>query len=565
MNQGRHIPTIEKEPVEQPTTLKWMPPYMPPAPPITQNRVPLPTLDTHIAILLQELDLEDNALPIPEPEIPLLDVQNQFVFPVHDIPAVKHSPSSAGPAHPVTKDVLPRSFYHVKKSTNWHEWKRDMDIQLQKLEAAGTWERVALPTGARAVPCKWVFAMKDGTKVVEALEKNDTLYTARLVARGDLQQKGFDYNETFAPVVKLVSLRVILTYAAMMKVELAHWDVVAAFLNGDLKEVVYMRQPPGYYDGTGSVLLLKKSIYGLYQSARCFYQYIDQLLSKIGWRRLHCEWAIWISPCHKAFIGSHVDDFIVAASPSFRDELRKYLDNHLTITDLGELSIYVGIEIQRKDDKIGLHQADYIDEILERFKMTECNGVGTPMLEIDRDRVVSSHSEKLATDDKKRYQQLIGCLLYLMHCTRPDLAYAVIRLSHFSSCPEKHHWEAAKRILRYLKATKHAILELGRFSDVFLQGFFDSAHADNKDKRSTGGYVCLLYGSLISWQSKVQKVVALSSTEAEYTAATEAGRELIWIQGLLEDMGLSKSSTTPTILYGDNMGSNALTRNPEFH
>lgn len=194
--------------------------------------------------------------------------------------------------------------------------------------------------------------------------------------------------------------------------------------------------------------------------------------------------------------------------------------------------------------------------------MKDCNGVGTPMLEIDRDRIVSAHSPVLDEDSKQKYQQLIGCLLYLMHCTRPNIAYSIIRLSQFTSRPEKHHLDALKHVLRYLKATRTTTLALGKRSEVVLQRYFDSAHADGIEKQSTSGYVFLFHGSLISWQSKVQKVIALFSTEAEYVAASEAGWELVWLRGLLQNMGMD---VPPTVIYGDNMGSNALTRNPEFH
>ena len=195
--------------------------------------------------------------------------------------------------------------------------------------------------------------------------------------------------------------------------------------------------------------------------------------------------------------------------------------------------------------------------------MTECNGIGTPILDIDRERIISGHTAPLDEKDHKSYQHIIGSLLYVMHCTRPDLAYTIIRLAQYSAHPERHHWEALKRLLRYVKATRHATLRLGPFSDLPLVGYFDSAHADGRERRSTEGYVFLFYGSLISWQSKVQRVIALSTTEAEFMAASEAGREVLWIRGLLNDM--NRKMDKPTMLYRDNTGTNALAHNPEFH
>lgn len=197
--------------------------------------------------------------------------------------------------------------------------------------------------------------------------------------------------------------------------------------------------------------------------------------------------------------------------------------------------------------------------------MDHCNPIGTPMAESDRDRIVSIHSEPLAPERKQKYQQLVGCLLYLVHGSRPDIAYSVIRLSQFSSKPEQHHWDALKKVLRYLKGTKHATLTLGRRSDTFLEGYFDAAYADNGDKRSTGAYVFLFYGSLVSWSSKVQRIIAISTVEAELVAASEAARETMWIRTIASDIHDGPSPQPTTNLYGDNTGTLALARNPEFH
>ena len=175
----------------------------------------------------------------------------------------------------------------------------------------------------------------------------------------------------------------------------------------------------------------------------------------------------------------------------------------------------------------------------------------------------------LDENGKKQYQRIIGCLLYLMHCTRPDLAYAVIKLSQFASAPQNHHWEDIKRILRYLRGTTNARLILGKRNtnadDADLVGFFDAAHGDTIDRRSTGGYIFLYHGSPISWTSKVQRTIALSTVEAEYMSGTEACKELIWIRQILLGFGVLAIDAPATILKGDNTGAIALSKNPEFH
>lgn len=464
-------------------------------------------------------------------------------------------------------DEIPKNYWQAKKSRNWSWWLEAMKKQLGKLEAAETWEVVDLPKGKRAIPCKWVYDLKDGTKAV-GTDEMSRRETARLVARGDVQLAGIDYGETFAPVVKLVSLRMLLVLAAIYDVDLVHWDVVAAFLNGELSEEVFMSQPHGFNFGVGKVLRLKKSLYGLCQSSRVFYLHLDSVLSALGWKRLRAEWAVWIGPdgTESGFIGCHVDDMCVGASKETRERLLRHLaSSKLTINDLGEITIYVGISITRfrTQQKIEIHQTSYIDKILASFGMTNCNPVATPMLESERDKLISTQTVVLSDEERVEYQRIIGCLLFLVHGTRPDIAYAVIRLSQFASKPQRHHWEAAKRVLRYLRGTRHAAITLGRRSGIELEGYFDAAHADNKDMRSTGGYVFLFHGSLVSWVSKVQRVIALSTTEAEYMAATEAARETIWITTLAKEIGFPVMESV--VLKGDNTSSISLAKNPEFH
>ena len=181
---------------------------------------------------------------------------------------------------------LSRTYHEAIVSTDAHQWLQAMNIQLKKLCDAGTWDLVFLPPGKRAIANKWVFSRKDGAK---ATMETELLHTARLVARGDLQSKGVDYDETFAPVVKLVSLRLLLTHAARMDLDIQHWDIIAAFLNGEITQDVYMKQPMGFEDGTARVCKLNKSIYGLCQSARAFYQKLDAVLKNMKWTRINTE------------------------------------------------------------------------------------------------------------------------------------------------------------------------------------------------------------------------------------------------------------------------------------
>ena len=190
-----------------------------------------------------------------------------------------------------------------------------MENQIKKLSDTHTWEKVTLPTGKRAIPCKWVFSYKNG---VQTSGDSVMLESARLVARGDLQRAGIDYGETYGTVVKLVFLRLLLAVAAICEIPLTHWDIIAAFWNGHLEEVVYMLQPPGMDDGSGLVLLLHTSIYGLCQSAGAFFNCLDKIMEELGWKRLHAEWAIWISSDKKSFVACYVDDILVGTSEEIK-------------------------------------------------------------------------------------------------------------------------------------------------------------------------------------------------------------------------------------------------------
>lgn len=203
-----------------------------------------------------------------------------------------------------------------------------MEDELQKLLTLDAWELVDLPPGARAIANKWVYSLKDGAKGQTAISRQK----ARLVARGDRQIYGVDYDETYAPVIKLVSLRIMLTIAAFRDLDLKHWDVVAAFVNGKLSEPVYMRQPAGFEDGTSKVCKLKSSLYGLCQSARAWYHRLDEVMCLLGWLRLHADYAIWVSPAGDEFVGAHVDDMAVAARKETRHALKRHLRQHLPLS-----------------------------------------------------------------------------------------------------------------------------------------------------------------------------------------------------------------------------------------
>ena len=499
-------------------------------------------------------------------------------------------------------DNVPHTYRAAKSHPNSGKWKVAMERELHNLQKNNTWDLVPLPAGWRAFPNKWVYSYIVGPKVAERLEKEWTeelakngsqmnegmlahlrqvaesgsqiLEKARLVARGDLQKSGIDYCQTFAPVVKFVSLRVLLTYVGLRRFSTKHYDIESAFLHGKVDPEVYMQQPQGFEDGTNRVCKLNKAIYGLCQAARQFYLRLDEILRDIGYQRLSADWAIWAQE-DGAFIVVHVDDMFAAGSPEQLQTAYNQLTKYLTVKDLGEMRRYLGLEIRYDEGVFYICQQQYAWKILDEFRFLDASSAPTPML--DSEKWDGVDSPLLDTIVKENYQSAIGMLLYLMHGSRPDISYPVIKLSQYSSCPRRCHWEGIKRIFRYIKGTLHQALCLGdlpalegKVSTMGLLAYFDSAHADNADKRSTCGYIFLLYGGLISWATRVQKTIALSSTGAEYMAGTEAAREAVWLKGLTDAIFRTEYSSSYTIqwpiqLRGDNQGSLSLANNPQFH
>lgn len=517
------------------------------------------------------------------------------------VPDVEPKPIPVPPLH---RDV-PRSYKQAMSHPRRDRWLAAMNKELKSLQDNETWDLVPLPPGRKAFPNKWVYSYVSGPKLIESAEKrlraihgsgelppeaqaeldslrsgSQVMEKARLVARGDLQREGIDYTETYAPVIKFVSLQVLLTWAAKHNFRTRHWDIVSAFLHGNIDMEIFMYQPQGFSDGTNRVCRLKKAIYGLCQAARQFYLRLDEILRHLNFTRLAADWALWVRS-DGAFIAAHVDDMAAAADTNATlDQIATHLGGYVELKDLGEISEYLSVSIKfdEKQRLFLLSQEQYILQLLADYDMGSCFPVHTPVLVTDKAKWYSEDTPLLDKRGQRRYQALIGSLLYLMHATRPDLAFTVIRLSQFAAHPRECHWLALKRVLRYLKGTSSAVLTLGDLSTTGtssksvdnsgLVGYFDVAHADHTDCRSTCGYVFLFFGSPVSWASRVQRTVALSTTEAELMAGTEAAREAIWIKSLTDSLFLLNPSSSASLtceLRGDNQGALALAVNSVFH
>jgi hypothetical protein len=491
-------------------------------------------------------------------------------------------------------DNEPQSYKEaMAASTKWHAAiKSELDSHIEN----GTWEPGELPPGRREISSKWVFKTKvnaDGS----------LRYKARLVVRGFEQREGLDYQETFAPVAKFPTLRVLLALAAHYDWEIHQMDVKTAFLYPELKETVYMTPPEGYgeflpdHKPIPKMLRLLKCLYGLKQAPYEWYNDIDEFLRSAGFLRSNQDHNLYLS--QESILLLYVDDILIfGRSLCDVTALKKKLSKKYSMVDLGEAKQYLGMHIERDRHArtIFLNQTRYITKVLERFCMQKCKGISTPM-----DAAPLPPCPPYDDAVKRvEYQSKVGNIMYAMLGTRPDLAYAVSALSKYNSCPITAHHSAMGRVLRYLQSTKNmGILYKGEPNSTSampeLVCYTDSDWGGDRDKRrSTGGFVLTLCGGAVSWKTRKQDVVALSTTEAEYIALTEASKEVIWMRRLLHEIetrDIESSSTdirqshdestnqwentedselTPlpmpaTTIFVDNQGAMKLADNPQFH
>uniref|UniRef100_A0A2N9GF06 Integrase catalytic domain-containing protein n=1 Tax=Fagus sylvatica TaxID=28930 RepID=A0A2N9GF06_FAGSY len=449
--------------------------------------------------------------------------------------------------------VVPKSY---REALSHPGWRKAMEEEMHALELNHTWDLIPKPAGTSIVGCRWVFTVKqnpDGT--VDRLK-------ARLVAKGFTQTYGLDYTETFSPVAKLNSIRIIISLAANLDWPLHQLDVKNAFLHGDLTETVYMTQPPGFESKGECVCHLKKSIYGLKQSPRAWFDKFSKAVVSHGMTRSQADHSVFFKKTRTGIVilVVYVDDIVITGSDK---EGIQILINHLSSSfltkDLGKLRYFLGIEVARSKAGISLSQRKYTLDILQDTGYLGSKPVATPM----EPNLKLMPDEGDFIDDPDTYRRLVGKLIYLT-ITRPDISYAVSIVSQFMTNPRVPHMNAVIRILKYLKNAPGRGLFYRSSGHLRIEGYTDADWAGSPlDRKSTTGYCTFIGGNLVTWRSKKQSVVARSSAEAEYRAMAHTTCELTWLRTVLQEFGLLTQGPTP--LYCDNQAAIHIASNPVFH
>lgn len=486
-----------------------------------------------------EPDETDDAEYIPDENIDMNDLAN---------PSRELRPRARPFQLNLALFIEPSTVKEALRGENADEWQGAMEEEMASHRSNNTWSLVEIPAGRKPIQAKWVFKTKrnDNGEIVR--------HKARLVAKGCAQKHGIDYNETFSPVVRYASIRFLMALAIKNGYKIHQMDAITAFLQGDLEEEIFMSQPEGYRDGTNRVCRLNKAVYGLKQAGRQWNLRLDEALKHFGLNRSKTDPCIYYDDGLETIIAIYVDDFLIFYRENGNlEKLKCFLNQTFKMKDLGAAQSCLGIRIQQSKNCIKLDQTNYIMEILERFGMSNCKPVGTPT-DTSQKLSINMVNDQNNLVGKIPFQEAVGSLLHLTQGTRPDIAFAVNDVSRFNGNHSNEHWQAVKRIFRYLKGTTDHKLIYQVNGNPNMHAFSDADWGSEvDDRRSCSGYVLKMSNAAISWASKRQSIVALSSTEAEYIALSSAVREVIWMRQLAQEV--DEKFNGPTIINCDNQSS----------
>ena len=437
-------------------------------------------------------------------------------------------------------------------------WVEAMQEELNQFERNKVWELVPHPVGRKdPIGTRWVYRNKMDE------QGNVVRNKARLVAQGFCQEEGIDYDETFAPVARLEAIRIFLAFAAHHEFKVYQMDVKSAFLNGTLEEEVYVKQPPGFVNEKYPhwVYRLDKAVYGLKQAPRAWYDTLTKHLLENGFVRGAIDSTLFIlhEKGNILLVQIYVDDIIFGSTDEkMCKKFSKIMSSEYEMSLMGELTFFLGLQIKQSSDGIFINQEKYVRDLLRKYQLDSTPSKNTPIsapLNLDSDPTGKSVNSTV-------YRGMVGSLMYLT-ASRPDIMFATCLCARFQSDPKESHMHAVKRIFRYLKSCPSLGLWYPRGSGLDLMGYSDSDHAGCKiDRKSTTGGCHFLGGKLVSWTSKKQTSVSISTAEAEYISAASCCAQILWIKNQMLDYGV-KFTKTP--IFCDNTSAIAISHNPVMH
>lgn len=459
----------------------------------------------------------------------------------------------------------PQTYEEAMKSNEWRKWQVAVEAERNALEENNTWEYVSDESIGqnKIIECKWVFKRKRNDK------GNVVKFKARLVVKG-FQQRGMSFADIYSPVAKLPSIRVFLALCNNFGLTVHQLDVCSAFLNGDIKDDVYISLPKGFQEIEGKVCKLRKSLYGLKTSPKNWNDKFHDLMTKMLFKRSEYEYCLYvkINDRNKTYILIYVDDVILAGTDENDvQNVIKKLNNNFKMNNLGQIRYFLGMNIKQNitDKTTMINQTSYLKKVLKKFGLSNCKPSKTPMeSNFHHEYLKRENSE--SDEIEKTCRKAIGSLMYAMLCSRPDICNAVSILSRYQTCASYDLWKEIKKVLRYIQGTIHFSLIYHKMKcENLIVGYSDSDWAgDRTDRKSTSGYVFKVFDCTVSWASRKQSTVSLSSTEAEYVALSQCVSEACWLRYLVNDLKISRDPVRVLIL-ADNQSAIKVCKNPEYH
>ncbi|GJR51375.1 retrovirus-related pol polyprotein from transposon TNT 1-94 [Tanacetum coccineum] len=423
---------------------------------------------------------------------------------------------------------------NIKEAMADSAWIEAMQEELHQFDRLKVWELVDKPFGKMIIKLKWLWKNKKDEDQTVIRNK------ARLVAKGYAQEEGVDFEESFAPVARLEAVRIFIAHAAHKSFPIYQMDVKTTFLNGPLKEEVYVAQPEGFVDPDHpeKVYLLRKALYGLKQAPRAWYDELSNFLMSKGFTKGTIDPTLFKIKYGEdiLLVQIYVDDIIFGSTnPKYSKRFEKLMHSRFEMSLMGEMKFFLGLQIHQSPKGIFINQAKYALEILKKHNMDNCHSIGTPL----------ATKPKLDVDlsgepvDQSDYRSKIGSLMYLTS-SRPDLVQAVCYCARYQARPTQKHLKEVKRIFKYLKGTINIGLWYPKDSGFELTAFLDADHAGCIDTRkSTSGGIQFLGDKLVSWMSKKQNCIAMSLAEAKYAALSASCTQVMWMRTQLQDYGFN--------------------------